>query len=158
MAQPPAADKDYGLALTEARRRLDTQLSLVDASRGRAISLLGIGGLLGTFVGGLGAHQADAKMTHALWWAAGAFGVAVVAGLLILFPWKFHGGMKAKALADWVDEGHSRSVMEYNLAVRTEDQFDKNASKAGALQWGLVVIVLALAVEFVALAYQLRSA
>jgi hypothetical protein len=155
---PPAPDKDYSLALTEARRLLDTQLALVDASRGRTISLLGVGGLLGTFVGGLDSRQPGGAMTTALWVAASAFGVAVVVGLLILYPWKFRGGMKAATIVGWVEQGETRSVMERDLALRTEEQHAENARKADALQGGLIVVVLALAVEFVSLAYQLRSA
>ena len=119
------------------------------------MSLLGIGGLLGAFVGGLGSTQEGAGMTSALWVAAGGFGVAVVAGLAVLFPWKFHGGMKAETLVAWVDAGHSRDAQEKDLALRTEGQFEQNVRKAAGLQWGLLAIVLAIAVEFGALAYQL---
>jgi hypothetical protein len=151
-------DHDYGLALEEARRRLDSQLALVDASRGRAISLLGVGGLLGTFVGGLDAGQPGAKMSASLWVGAAAFGVAVVVGLLVLFPWKFHGAMETESLLGWGDQGASREQQEKSLAKWTGVQVANNKCKAGALQWGLLVIVLALAVEFVALANQLRTA
>jgi hypothetical protein len=153
--------KDFGLALAEARRRLDSQLSLVDASRGRATGLLGVGGLLGTFVGGLGAINKDpgaTTMTHALWIAAGAFGLAVAVGLAILAPWKFGGPMSATQLVSWVEDHQaSREQMERDLAIFIDRKVDENARKAAALQTGLLVIVLALGVEFAALAYQLRS-
>jgi hypothetical protein len=152
---PPSPAPDYGLALAEARRRLDSQLSIVDASRGRVTSLLGVAGLVGTFVGGLGTIQTESEMTNALWVAASAFAVAVAAGLLILVPWKFHGDVQAETLVGWTDDGHSRHVQERDLALRVETQFKDNTGKAAALQWGLILVVLAVAVEFGALAYQL---
>jgi hypothetical protein len=150
-----AAPKDYSLPLAEARRRLDGQLSIVDATRNRVISLLGLGGLLGTFVGGLGAIQEGAAMTPALWVAAGAFGVAVVAGLVILAPWKFHDGMRANPIVGWVDDGHAIDMMQREIALRVEQQYEKNSVRVARLQFGLMVVVAALGVEFVALAYQL---
>jgi len=154
-------EPDYGLALTEARRRLDSQLALVDGSRGRASGLLSIGGLLGTFLGGLGAINKTPgaeTMTGALWVAAGAFGVAVVSGLLVLMPWEFGGPMSAVTLIAWVDDyGATKSQADRELAKKIDEKVDANARKAAALQIGLIVIVLALGVEFAALVYQLRS-
>gem|GEM_PF-6870018 len=122
-------------------------------------ALLGVGGLVGTFVGGLGARQADAELTPALWTAGGAFAAAVLIGLLILAPWKFHGSMTASGLVAWGDAGYARPAQERDLALHIETQVNNNACKAALFQWGLLVIVLALAVEFGALAYQLiRSA
>lgn len=150
---------DYDLALDEARRQLDGQLGIVDDSRGRVTAMLGVGGLVGTFVGGLGAQQDDAGMTPVLWTAGGAFGVAVVVGLLVLVPWKFGGGMTASGLVAWGDAGTPRHDQVRDLALHIEAEVLKNRCKAGLIQWGLLVIVLALAVEFGALAYQLvRSA
>lgn len=152
---PPAPAKDYSLALAEARRRLDSQLAVVDASRGRVTGLLGVGGLIGTFVGGLGATQTHVGMTPPLWTAGTAFGVAVAVGLLILAPWKFHASMEASGLVNWGDAGHPRSAQERDLALHIERQVTGNGPRVRAFQWGLLVVVLALAVEFCALSYQL---
>jgi hypothetical protein len=97
-------------------------------------------------------------MTLALWVAASAFGVAVVVGLLVLAPWKFHSGMETDALVGWGDAESTFEQQQKSLATWTGKQVTRNARKAGALQWGLLVIVLAVAVEFGALAFQLRNA
>ena len=152
---PSPPTPDYSLALAEARRRLDNQLGVIEASRGRASSLLSVGGLLGTFIGGLGAVRQDASMTGALWVAAGAFGVAVLAGLAVLWPRKLHGDMDAETLVEWARNGYPRADQEQTIALAVAKQVKENAGKAGAVQFCLVLAILALAVEFGALGYQL---
>lgn len=149
----PAPEKDYGPALVEARRRLDDQLKVVDASKARVAGMLGVGGLVGTFAGSLGTDPGG--VTADLWVAAGAFGVAVVAGLLALAPWKFHGALDAGVVVGWVDVGEPRPAVERDLALRVDQQVIKNTRKASALQWALIVVALAVAVEFAALTYHL---
>lgn len=153
--QPPHPAPDYGLALEEARRRLDSQLGVIDACRGRATTLLGVAGLIGTFVGGLSAVDAGAEMTCALWVAAGAFAVSVVAGLFVLVPWKFHASMEASELVNWADKGHTRHVQERDLALRVDNQVRQNEDKAERLHRAVFIVVLAVAIEFAALTHQL---
>lgn len=154
---PRSPAHNYGLALAEARRALDGQLAVVDASRGRVSGLLGVGGLVGTFAGGLGATGGAAGMTPALWVAGAAFGVAVVVGLLVLFPWKFASANKVSALIAWGDEAQPRDAQEKSLAASIGEQVADNACRAAAIQWGLLVVAVAVAAEFFALAYQLVS-
>jgi hypothetical protein len=152
----PPPEPSYSVALVEARRGLDGQLAVVEATRSRALNLLGTGGLLGTFVAGLGAFGSDSKehMTGALWWAAGAFAVAVVMALVVVFPYRFHSTLNPAVIVTEVPTMTASETDKW-LAERIGQQYDDNAGLVAGLQMAAMVAVAAVGVEFVALGFQL---
>lgn len=157
-ADSPAPPKDYDFALVEARRSLDLQLRDVDTIRGRATSLLSLGGLIGTFVGAMGATQQDsgAALGWPLWVALGAFASATVAAFLVLLPREFRAALDPDVLVGWVDEGLAeRPVIDRDLAIRIGRQFKGNQARVQWMHRFLAFIMLALSVELAALTYEL---
>ncbi len=154
MPPPAAPGPSYEVALVEARRTLDGQLAMVDAARTRALNLVALGGLLGTFFGGLGAIGNDQNMTVELWWAAGAFCVATVASLTMLWPYKFHSSLDPARITEAIPQRSEPEVDKW-LAERIGQQYRDNAFKASWIQWMATAAVAAVGVEFFALALQL---
>jgi hypothetical protein len=154
----------FSLALEEGRRGLDQQLRDLDGMRGRAVNALGIGGLLGTFYGGLTAATkppapgTDPGVAAWLVIAAVAFGVVVVASLAILWPRRIDAVQDPKKIVKWATDGHDRDAMERKLAEHLGDTYEKNRRRIDWLMRAYTLALFALGAEVGALALQLRSA
>lgn len=152
------AEHSYEVALVEARRSIDKQLAVIETARGRAMSLVSVGGLLGTFVGGLGALGDADGITAALWVAVTAFGLLTLPALVVLWPYSFYATLNPKIIVATVPTTSAAEVDKW-LAEEVGNQYDANAAKVDWLQRLLLFMVLALGVEFIALTVQLiRSA
>lgn len=154
---PEAADAPArnALALTEARRSLDGQLGLVEVTRQRAIAIMGLAGLVGAFVGSMGASNAGGHVSCAIWIALITFGMLMVLTVLILWPRQLNADLDPVVLIeDWIPQQTAESL-DRVLALRVAKQHADNKSIVDWMVRGVAAMTVLLSIQFVALAVQM---
>lgn len=144
-------ERDYTLALEEARRGFDQQSGEVTNVRNRAASLLGMGGLAASFLGGL-ALRDGAPRSWFTGLAIGAFAALAVLAALVLWRRPFHVSQSPKSLVRWAeDEGAGKTKMTRDLALWLGMKYEDNQKKIDKMGWLLSGCILAFVVEVAAL-------
>jgi hypothetical protein len=146
---------DYSLALEEARREFDSVNAAVENIRGRSMSLLTIGGLAASVIGGL-AVRGDDPISPTMKVGAVLFGLTAVCCLAVLLPRAQWVGQDPRILIDWVDiHGASKEQMDRELARVMGEQISANEQ---SLRWfhdvfraGTLFLVLEIACLLVSL-------
>lgn len=119
----------FGLAVEEARRAFDQQAADMTRVRDRAISLLTIGGLAATFIGGLAATD-NAPLTGWTWAAVAVFVVMTVACIWVIWPKDVKVAFFPHKLVEWAeDDAVTPDDMDRDLALRLEAFYDENKPK-----------------------------
>lgn len=99
MTQDP--EPSYTLALEEARRGFDQLAGEVSDVRNRSVSLLGMGGLAASFLGGLTLRN-GAPVTAWTWVAVAAFVVLAALCAVVLWRRHFHVSQDPAVLVQWL--------------------------------------------------------
>lgn len=149
MIQGP--EPSYTLALEEARRGFDQLAGEVSDVRNRSVSLLGMGGLAASFLGGLTLRD-GAPVTVWTWVAVAGFVVLAVLCAMVLWRRRFHVSQSPAVLVQWVEHhGASRSEMERDLALWLGRKYDENRVSVDRLGRLLSVASIAFLIEIAAL-------
>lgn len=141
----------YVLALEEARRGMDQQVADLSGVRDRAATVLGIGGLSASFMGGF-AWREDASPSRWIWAAVPAFVLVAVLYVIILWPRRFPVTEKPVELVRWEEtEGATVDGMNRNLALYMGRMYDNNRATLNLLMRLYCGAVAAVLVEITAL-------
>lgn len=150
-------EPNYSLALEEARRGFDELNAEVSVIRDRCVSILGMGGLAASFLGGL-AIRDGADVSRWTWLAVIAF--VALAGLctFVLWPRRIYLTMHPGELVAWAEEDHaSTSTMQRDLALWLGKAYDDNRPTVDRLSRLYTLAAMAFLVEIAALIYDLMS-
>lgn len=152
----PTDNDRYRLALDEGRRALEHQATELASTRGRAISLVSVGGVSAAFIGGLAARD-GADLT--VWTVLGviAYVALVGASVAILWPWKFRFVMYADELAAWAYEGDEVPEMDRNAATYMDRNYRLNAQTIDRFMGFYVAGLILLLAEITFLLLDLRG-
>ena len=149
MTQSP--EPSYTLALEEARRGFDQLAAEVSDVRNRAVSLLGMGGLAASFLGGLTLRDEEA-VTGWAWLAIAAFVVLAVICAMVFWRRRVHVSQHPTVLVQWTEHhGASRDEMERDLALWLGKKYDDNRVSVDRLGRLLGAATVAFLIEIVAL-------
>jgi hypothetical protein len=119
-------ERSYTVALDEARRGFDQLAGEVSDVRNRSVSVLGMGGLAASFLGGLTLRD-NATVTAWTWVAIVGFVVMAVFCATVLWRRRFHVSQDPVVLVQWTEHhGASRSEMERDLALWLGKKYDEN--------------------------------
>jgi predicted nucleotidyltransferase len=122
-------EKDYSLALTEARRRFDGLEEQLHRIRSIASSLLGFAAVAFTLLTTASGQIAGKPGTALLIVATGLFAALAFVVVWVVWPVKLIPGVDAWKLVGWTDRGDSSSSSERELAVRYDEALGENAKK-----------------------------
>lgn len=157
MAEPP--EPSYTEALVEARRGFDHLASEVDTIRGRAVALLGAGGLAASFIGGFAIH-ADASVSGWTWTAVGSFVVMALLAVAVLLPHRFHVSLDPATIVTWAEDSHQPATerdIERDLALWLGRKYDENRPKVDRLGTACAGVAALFLVEVAALVLDLMT-
>ncbi len=144
-------ERDYTLALEEARRGFDQQFGEVTNVRNRAASLLGMGGLAASFLSSL-ALRDGAPRSWFTGLAIGAFATLAVLAALVLWRRRFYVSQRPETLVQWVEDvGASKGEMTRDLALWLGRKYEENRKKIDRMGWLLSGCIVAFVVEVTAL-------
>jgi len=147
----------YALALEEARRGFDQLAAEVSVVRDRAGSILGMGGLAASFLGGLSIRD-GADVSVWTWLAVIAFVALAVLCVIVLWPRRFHVSQHPGELVAWAEEdGASVADMERDLALWLGKKYDENRPIVDWLSLMYSAASVAFLLEIVALILDLMS-
>lgn len=136
---------------------MDQQVADLSGVRDRAVTVLGIGGLSASFMGGF-AWREDAPPSRWIVCAAvGMFALVAVLCVLILWPRRFPVTQKPDVLLDWETDGASTDDMNKDLALYMGRMYDNNRATLNRLMRLYCGAVVALLVEITALILNLWS-
>jgi hypothetical protein len=147
----------YLLALEEARRGMDQQVADLSGVRDRAVTVLGIGGLAASFMGGL-ALKEDSSMGGWTWVVVIAF--VLVAGLCVYTLWPRHFPVTqnpSKLVLKEETSGMTAEDMTRDLAIHIGRLYDDNRATLDRLMRFYCGAIVALLVEITALILNLWS-
>lgn len=146
-----ADEPDYSLALEEARRGFDTLVSEIDLVRGRALSVIGMGGLAASFLGGLNIGT-NGDITWLTILAVIAFVAMSALCVAMLLPRRVHLTQRPSALVAWAEtESVTTADMERDLALWLENKYDENRPALDRLLWLATLASVSFLVEVAAL-------
>jgi hypothetical protein len=136
------------VAFDEAMRLLRWQDGRLTSMRATALGIVSVGGLALTLAVTAGVTS------QWLWGAAVAIGVAVALAIWLHWPMKLGDAFYvSKLLADYVDDAElGEDVMLRDLAVHADTLFNGNVRRLRVRQFGLLGVLVALAVEVGAIA------
>jgi hypothetical protein len=147
-------ESKYGLALIEARRGADSQAAALTTLRGQATTVITIGGLSATFLGGI-ARPGDYTVWSAL--AVVAFLALVSLAVVVSWPLPLYTSQKPSTLMEWADSGASPEHQERKLAEFMEQQYEENAGRLKVRQRLYCAALVALPLELLLLLIDLRD-
>lgn len=146
--------RDYALAVEEARRGADGQADALKSLRGQATTLVTIGGLSATFLGGLG-NGGNFTAWTAL--AIAAFVVLVALAVIVSWPFGFYTSQQPSVLVQWAEGGASTEQQQRDLALHMERQYQTNEGRLGWRRRLYCAALVALPLELVFLLIDLRG-
>ncbi|WGY01796.1 hypothetical protein QI633_25085 [Nocardioides sp. QY071] len=127
----------YTLALQEARRGFDQLAHEVSVVRDRATSILGMGGLAASFLGGLSIRD-GAPVTGWTWLAVISFVALASLCVVVLWPRRFHVSQDPASMVSWAEQHKATpNQMERDLALWLGMKYDENregVDRLGRLQ------------------------
>ena len=146
------------LALDESRRAIDQQKSDLSEVRTVAGSLLGIGALSATFIGGLSIRD-NAKVDGWTWLAVAAFAAMAVITAVISWPTKTTLEISGADIVAWAEQDSAtEDEMTRDLALWLDKHRAKNRVTIERLTMGRsIVALLLLLLEIAALVLDLKS-
>jgi hypothetical protein len=150
-------DERLTLALDEARRAIDHQESALASIRGRAATLLAVGGLAASFIGGLAMRNGVGISAWTLLGVIAFVGLVVFASL-IAWPWEFRFDQSATVLVAWAEQHEADpDKMTRDLALFHERNLYRNRPTLDRLMTWYTVGVGFLIAEIIALVLDLRG-
>jgi len=147
----------YALALEEARRGLDQQMTDLDGIRNRTGTVLGLAGLAASLIGGLTGQVAPEPSAWS-WVAVSAFVGVAVLSVVILWPRKVRTTQDPKKLVTWAETDNvTADAMHRDLSLYMGTQYDGNWRTLHAMMWAYCAALVLLVVEIIALILDVRS-
>jgi MFS family permease len=154
--EPPAEPEPvYTLALVEARRGFDALVGELDIVRGRALSIIGMGGLAAAFLGGLNVST-NGHLTGWTWAAVVSFMATALLCVYVLLPKRLTLTMEPSALVAWAEGPNpSQASMERSLTLWLESKYEANRPAVDRLLNIVALACLTFLVEVGALVVDL---
>lgn len=149
-------DTAFALALDQAQRAIDQQKDDLASVRSRANSLILLGGVAASVLGGV-ATSDGSDIGGWAWVGVAAFVGTIVAALVVLLPWTFGLSASAAEMVGWVENrGAGSDDVARDLALRYSKARDNNEKALNRLMATYTVGVVFLVIEVVTLTWNLR--
>ena len=150
----PHVESKFGLALEEARRGADSQAAALGGLRAQATTLVTVGGLSATILGGI------ARGGHFTAWtilAVAAFVVLVALSVAVSRPMDTYTSQHPSVLVEWAESGASADEQERDLALHMENQYDENEARLNGRRRLYSAALVALPIELLFMLIDLRG-